>query len=290
MYIYTLEKDGAEMLAAAFLPHGALYDLKALGVPYGTMNELIDHMSLSDLRALAPREDAAIEPGSYRLLAPIPRPKQDVLCLGINYLDHAAESARFSDAFAGERPAPIYFSKRVSEAAAPGETIPSYPGLVDSLDYEVELAVILGKTIKDCPAEQVKDAIFGYTILNDVSARNLQTRHTQWYRGKSLDKFTPMGPCIVTADAIPWPVSLLIRSYVNGELRQSSNTANFITSIDQALSIFSQGTTLLAGTILATGTPAGVGLGFDPPKFLKPGDVVTCEIEGIGRLENPIGQ
>ena len=142
MYLYTLEKDGAEMLAAAFLPHGALYDLKALGVPYGTMNELIDHMSLSDLRALAPREDAAIEPGSYRLLAPIPRPKQDVLCLGINYLDHAAESARFSDAFAGERPAPIYFSKRVSEAAAPGETIPSYPGLVDSLDYEVELAVI----------------------------------------------------------------------------------------------------------------------------------------------------
>ena len=152
-----------------------------------------------------------------------------------------------------------------------------------------ELAVILGKTIKDCPAADVPAAIFGYTILNDMSARDLQTRHTQWYRGKSLDKFTPMGPCIVTADEIPWPVRLDIRCYVNGELRQHSNTERFITGIAEALSIFSQGTTLLAGSILATGTPSGVGMGFDPPRFLHPGDEVLCEIEKIGQLRNTIG-
>ena len=289
MYLYTLEKDGVEFLAAAWTQDGAIYDLRALGVPYATMNDLIDHLTLEELRDLSPEGAKPLPAGSYRLLAPIPRPKQDVLCLGINYSDHAAESARFSDAFAGQRPAPIYFSKRVTEAAHPGEEIPSYPGLVDSLDYEVELAVILGKTIKDCPPEKIRDAIFGYTILNDVSARNLQTLHTQWHRGKSLDKFTPMGPCIVTADAVPWPVSLQIKCYVNDELRQNSNTAHLITTIPEALSVFSQGTTLLAGTILATGTPAGVGMGFHPPRFLKPGDVVRCEIEGIGQLVNPIG-
>ena len=213
----------------------------------------------------------------------------DVLCLGINYADHAAEAAQFSDAFPAAKPAPIYFSKRVSEAANPGETIPSYLGLVDSLDYEVELAVILGKTVKDCPPEAIPETIFGYTILNDMSARNLQTLHNQWYRGKSLDKFTPIGPCIVTADEIPWPVRLQIKCYVNDELRQSSTTANFITGIAEALSIFSQGTTLLPGTILATGTPAGVGMGLNPPRFLQPGDTVVCEIEGIGRLSNTIG-
>ena len=177
----------------------------------------------------------------------------------------------------------------MAEAAHPDEAIPSYPGLVEKLDYEVELAVILGKTIKDCPVADVPAAIFGYTILNDMSARDLQTRHTQWYRGKSLDKFTPMGPCIVTADEIPWPVRLDIRCYVNGQLRQSSNTAQLITGIAEALSVFSQGTTLLAGSILATGTPSGVGMGFAPPRFLHPGDEVLCEIEKIGRLRNTIG-
>lgn len=289
MYLYTVMEERGETLAAAWTQGGPLYRLADLGVSYGSMLELIEHMTLAELRTLSPAGKTPLEPGTYGLLAPIPRPRQDVLCLGINYADHAAESAKFSDTFRKAEPVPVYFSKRVAEAAHPDEAIPSYPGLVEKLDYEVELAVILGKTIKDCPAADVPAAIFGYTILNDMSARDLQTRHTQWYRGKSLDKFTPMGPCIVTADEIPWPVRLDIRCYVNGELRQHSNTAQLITGIAEALSVFSQGTTLLAGSILATGTPSGVGMGFAPPRFLHPGDEVLCEIEKIGRLRNTIG-
>ena len=289
MYLYTVMEERGETLAAAWTQDGPLYRLSDLGVSYGSMLELIEHMTLAELRTLSPAGKTPLEPGTYGLLAPIPRPRQDVLCLGINYADHAAESAKFSDTFRKAEPVPVYFSKRVVEAAHPDEAIPSYPGLVEKLDYEVELAVILGKTIKDCPAADVPAAIFGYTILNDMSARDLQTRHTQWYRGKSLDKFTPMGPCIVTADEIPWPVRLDIRCYVNGELRQHSNTAQLITGIAEALSMFSQGTTLLAGSILATGTPSGVGMGFAPPRFLHPGDEVLCEIEKIGRLRNTIG-
>ena len=289
MYLYTVMEASGETLAAAWTQDGPLYRLSDLGVSYGSMLELIEHMTLAELRTLSPAGKTPLEPGTYGLLAPIPRPRQDVLCLGINYADHAAESAKFSDTFRKAEPVPVYFSKRVVEAAHPDEAIPSYPGLVEKLDYEVELAVILGKTIKDCPAADIPAAIFGYTILNDMSARDLQTRHTQWYRGKSLDKFTPMGPCIVTADEIPWPVRLDIRCYVNGELRQHSNTAQLITGIAEALSMFSQGTTLLAGSILATGTPSGVGMGFAPPRFLHPGDEVLCEIEKIGRLRNTIG-
>ena len=289
MYLYTVMEERGETLAAAWTQDGTLYRLSDLGVPYGSMLELIEHMTLAELRTLSPAGKTPLEPGTYGLLAPIPRPRQDVLCLGINYADHAAESAKFSDTFRKAEPVPVYFSKRVAEAAHPDEAIPSYPGLVEKLDYEVELAVILGKTIKDCPVEDVPAAIFGYTIINDMSARDLQTRHTQWYRGKSLDKFTPMGPCIVTADEIPWPVRLDIRCYVNGELRQHSNTAQLITGIAEALSMFSQGTTLLAGSILATGTPSGVGMGFVPPRFLHPGDEVLCEIEKIGQLRNTIG-
>ena len=289
MYLYTVMEERGETLAAAWTQDGTLYRLADLGVSYGSMLELIEHMTLAELRTLSPAGKTPLEPGTYGLLAPIPRPRQDVLCLGINYADHAAESAKFSDTFRKAEPVPVYFSRRVVEAAHPDEEIPSYPGLVEKLDYEVELAVILGKTIKDCPVADVPAAIFGYTILNDMSARDLQTRHTQWYRGKSLDKFTPMGPCIVTADEIPWPVRLDIRCYVNGELRQHSNTAQLITGIAEALSVFSQGTTLLAGSILATGTPSGVGMGFDPPRFLHPGDEVLCEIEKIGQLRNTIG-
>ena len=156
------------------------------------------------------------------------------------------------------------------------------------MDYEAELAVIIGKDAKNVPVSEVKNYIFGYTVINDVSARTLQTRHKQWYFGKSLDGFLPMGPCIVSADEIAYPPKLPIRSYVNGELRQNSNTELLIFDIDHVISELSQGMTLQAGTIIAMGTPAGVGMGFEPPKFLKTGDVVTCEIEGIGRITNPI--
>ena len=148
--------------------------------------------------------------------------------------------------------------------------------------------MVLGRTARDVKAADAADCIFGYTVLNDVSARDLQTGHKQWYFGKSLDGFTPMGPVLVTADEIAYPPALEITCRVNGEVRQSSNTSLFITTISEALAELTAGMTLLPGTIIATGTPAGVGMGFDPPKFLQSGDVVECAIEGIGTLRSTV--
>ena len=265
-----------------------IYPLRSLDMDYKTMQELIEGISESEkqlleyvsgqdpykIKGAVPAEEAI-------LLAPIPHPVQDVICLGINYMAHAEESARYKkEAFGGERPFAVYFSKRVSEATGTGAEIPSHKELVQDLDYEAELAVIIGKDAKNVPVSEVKNYIFGYTVINDVSARTLQTRHKQWYFGKSLDGFLPMGPCIVTAEEFPYPPRLSIQSRVNGELR----------GIAEVVSELSRGMTLKAGTIIATGTPAGVGMGFDPPRFLKPGDVVECSIEGIGTLVNRVSE
>ena len=259
-----------------------------LPLPYPDMNALLRSADLSALRAAA----AAASPvplGEVSLLSPIPHPLQDVICLGINYKAHAIEAKQYNaEAFEKEKPIPIYFSKRVTETVGPDGYIESHPGLVQRLDYEAELAVVIGKDAKNIPAERAADVIFGYTVLNDVSARLLQTTHKQWYFGKSLDGFTPIGPCIVTADEIAFPPALAIRSRINGELRQDSNTSLLITGIADIIAELSSGMTLQAGTLIATGTPAGVGMGFDPPKFLHPGDVVECEIEGIGTLRNTV--
>ena len=261
-------------------------------LPFADMNALIDspREQLSAAVDAAEKAGTALALSEVTLLAPIPRPRQDVICLGINYKAHAAEAEKYNaEAFKKERPIPIYFSKRVSQAVAPEGFIESHPGPVERLDYEAELAVIIGKTAKNVKAADTADYIFGYTVLNDVSARDVQTGHKQWYFGKSLDGFTPMGPCIVTADEIAFPPALGISSTVNGEPRQDSNTSLFLNSIQDVLEELTAGMTLLPGTIIATGTPAGVGMGFDPPKFLKPGDTVSCTIEGIGTLTNPVG-
>ena len=257
-------------------------------LPFADMNTLIEAPREQLLSAVEAAE-SSLPLSAVTLLAPIPRPRQDVICLGINYRAHAKEAERYSsEAFKKERPIPIYFSKRVSEAVGPEGFIESHPGLVQRLDYESELAVIIGKTAKNVKAADAADYIFGYTVLNDVSARLLQTTHKQWYFGKSLDGFTPIGPCITTADEIAFPPALRISSRVNGELRQDSTTDLLITGIADIIEELSSGMTLLPGTIIATGTPAGVGMGFDPPKFLKPGDVVECTIEGIGTLRNTV--
>ena len=262
-----------------------------LPLPVPDMNTLIETMSPADLRSAvtAAERGSALALSDVELLAPIPHPRQDVLCLGMNYRAHEAEAARYSaDAFTKETPAAVYFSKRVSEAGKPDGVIPRHAGLTDRLDYEAELAVVLGRAARDVKAADAADYIFGYTILNDVSARDLQTGHKQWYFGKSLDGFTPMGPVLVTADEIAWPPTLEITCRVNGELRQKSNTSLLITSIGQVIEELSAGMTLLPGTIIATGTPSGVGMGFDPPKFLQSGDVVECAIEGIGVLRSTV--
>lgn len=273
-----------------------VFPLASAGLEYTTMQEAVTQISDSEIQLLeyiAKKEPYSIKGAAQmeevELLAPIPVPGQDIICLGINYMDHAEESARFKkEEFSGERPYAVYFSKRVNEAVADGAPIPAHADLVDSLDYECELAVIIGKDAKNVPPEQVKDYIFGYTIMNDVSARNVQNRHKQWYFGKSLDGFAPMGPCILTADSVPYPPCLRLRSYVNGELRQDSSTELLIFGLDHIVSELSQGMTLKAGTIISTGTPAGVGMGFTPPRFLKHGDVVKCEVEGIGAITNTV--
>ena len=288
MKLVTYRENGAEKVGALTKDGTAI-----LPLPVPDMNTLIETMTLSQLSSAVTAAEgggASVALADVELLAPIPRPRQDVLCLGMNYKAHASEAAKYdADAFTKEKPAAVYFSKRVSEAVAPGDVIQSHQDLVERLDYEVELGVILGKTAKHVNAAEAGDYIFGYTVLNDVSARDVQTGHKQWYFGKSLDGFTPMGPCIVTADEIAFPPALGISSTVNGEPRQDSNTSLFLNSIQDVLEELTAGMTLLPGTIIATGTPAGVGMGFDPPKFLKPGDTVSCTIEGIGTLTNPVG-
>ena len=256
-------------------------------LPFPDMNALIE-APREQLLAAAEAAKGALPLAAVTLLAPIPRPRQDIICLGMNYRDHLTEAANYDSAFAKERPVTVYFSKRVSQAVAPEGFIESHPGLVERLDYEAELAVIIGRNVKNVKAADAADYIFGYTILNDVSARLLQTSHKQFYFGKSLDGFTPMGPCITTADEIAFPPALTLTTQVNGELRQNSNTELLLNSIAEIIEELSSGMTLLPGTIIATGTPAGVGMGFDPPKFLKPGDVVECSIEGIGTLRNTV--
>ena len=266
---------------------GALTEEGAAFLPYPDMNTLIESLPPAAFAVTSTAKPVPLE--DVTLLAPIPRPRQDVICLGMNYRDHAKEAAKYdADAFAKEKPVAVYFSKRVSRAGDPEGEIPRYEGLVERLDYEAELAVIIGKTARNVKAEEAGEYVFGYTVLNDVSARDLQTGHKQWYFGKGLDGFTPMGPCILTADSTAFPPALDISCTVNGELRQHSNTSLLIHGIPEIIAELSAGMTLLPGTIIATGTPAGVGMGLDPPRFLKSGDVVECTIQGIGTLKSTV--
>ena len=286
MKLVTYQYDGIERVGA-LTPDGAAI----LPLPYPDMNTLIESASFADLLSAASAAEssgASVPAAEAVLCAPIPRPRQDIICLGMNYRDHLTEAANYDSAFAKERPVTVYFSKRVSQAVAPEGFIERHAGLTERLDYENELAVILGKTARDVKAADAADYIFGYTIVNDVSAREVQTAHKQFYFGKSLDGFTPMGPCITTADEIAFPPALTLTTLVNGELRQNSNTSLLLNSIAEIIEELSSGMTLLPGTIIATGTPAGVGMGFDPPKFLASGDVVECTIEGIGTLRNTV--
>ena len=264
---------------------GALTEEGVAFLPYPDMNTLIETLPPAAFAAASASKPVPLE--DVTLLAPIPRPRQDVICLGMNYRDHEKEAARYdAEAFTKEKPAAVYFSKRVSRAGDPDGTIPRYKGLVERLDYEAELAVIIGKTARNVKAEEAGAYIFGYTVLNDVSARDLQTGHKQWYFGKSLDGFTPMGPCILTADETAFPPALEISCAVNGEERQHSNTSLLIHGIPEIIEELSAGMTLLPGTVIATGTPAGVGMGFEPPRFLEAGDVVECTIQNIGTLRS----
>lgn len=292
MRIVTFEKNGNR--GVGIVDEFSVVPASTLGFS-GDIHDFLRRYSVSDLiqkkAEILSAEHIPLE--EVKLCAPIPRPEHDVVCLGLNYRDHEEEAARVNkDAYSrkDENVKAVYFSKRVDEAVGTGGIIPAHEDVCDQLDYEVELAVILGRDASHVRRKDAYDYVFGYTILNDVSARNLQSSHGQWYFGKSLDGFTPIGPWIVTADEIPGEPQLDITCSVNGTLRQKSNTRNMIFDIPYIIEDLSQGMTLQTGTIISTGTPKGVALGMGTPDaYLRKGDTVRCEIEKIGVLENTVG-
>jgi len=225
---------------------------------------------------------------SVTLMAPIPKPARNVMCLGLNYAEHAQEHYSVSGRQTQLPEFPIIFTKATTAINGPYGDIPVDPEVTKELDWEVELAVILGREGKNISRHQAMDYIFGYSVLNDVSARDLQRQHKQYFKGKSLDGAAPMGPWIITTDELPKPHNLRVTSKVNGEVKQDSNTALMIFDIPAIIEHLSRGMTLLPGDIIATGTPSGVGFARQPPEFLRPGDVVECEIEGIGVIKNAV--
>lgn len=263
-----------------------------LGIKIYSVQELIETWNKKieeTLRNAMIQHQGALQLKDIILAAPIPHPAQEIICLGINYLDHAKESAKFKKkVFNGKREEAVYFGKRVNLATPDGGEIPTHSNITQMLDYEVELGVIIGKDARNISREEAFDYVFGYTIINDISARDIQSRYNQWYFGKSLEGSAPMGPWIVTKDEFAIPPVLEISSFVNGELRQKSSTSLLIFDIPYVIEELSAGMALKAGTIISMGTPSGVGMGFEPPKFLKSGDVVECRIEGIGTLKNKV--
>ncbi|QZY57269.1 fumarylacetoacetate hydrolase family protein [Crassaminicella profunda] len=223
---------------------------------------------------------------NIKLCAPIPYPRRNIICLGKNYIDHAKEVVGLPGADDDIPKFPIYFTKIADPAIGDGDLIKNHKDITDMVDYEVELAIVIGKDGINIKKEDAERFIFGYTIVNDISARNIQRKHSQWFRGKSLETHCPMGPYLVHKSELPFPVELDIQCSINGEIRQNSNTKNLIFDIPYIISDLSKGMYLRAGDIILTGTPSGVGLGFKPFKFLKSGDIVKCFIEKIGSLTN----
>jgi 2-keto-4-pentenoate hydratase/2-oxohepta-3-ene-1,7-dioic acid hydratase in catechol pathway len=229
---------------------------------------------------------------SVKIHAPFPRPAKNILCVGKNYHDHAKEFHNSGfDASAGADAIPelpIMFTKWPNSVIANGEPIPSANDYTNSTDYEGELTVVIGEGGRNISKKKAYDHVYGYTIVNDATARTLQQSHKQWFLGKSLDGYCPMGPCIVTADEIKDVEQLRLVTKVNGEVRQDAHVSQLIFDIPTLIETLSRVMTLEPGDLIATGTCAGVGIGFNPPKFLQPGDVVAITIEPIGTLENPV--
>ena len=234
-------------------------------------------------------EGVACRPfAEVRPQAPIPEPLRNILCLGKNYLEHAQEVGAKMQQSTRPPEHPIIFTKATTSVTAPGEPIPAYRELTQKLDYEAELALVIGKGGRDISEADAWGHVFGYTAINDVSARDLQKIHYQWFRAKSLDGFAPMGPVLVHHSVMPAPQDITVKCFVNGELRQSETFDRLIFDVPRIIATLSSGMTLLPGDIIATGTPAGVGMGFTPPKYLQPGDEVVVDVTGVGELRNPV--
>ena len=255
---------------------------------------LVEAMAAGATGASFPKETGpALPVSAVKLDAPLPVPRRNIFCVGINYRAHASEFAASGfgnepvDAQQAVPDHPVIFSKVPECVIAPEAPIRMPDGLSSSIDYEAELAVIIGKGGTSIPVSRAMDHVWGYTIINDVTARDLQRRHKQWLIGKSLDTFGPMGPWLVSRDEVDG-ADTRVRCWVNDELRQDASTRDLVFDIPTLISTLSAGITLHPGDIIATGTPSGVGIGFDPPKFLRRGDRVRIEIDGIGSLANPV--
>ncbi len=296
MRFLTLEDGGLGALVGETvveLPEAAAA-LGRDGVP-ATLAELV---AAGDARAgdVWPVAEEAVRLGiavcpfaEARPLAPFPAPRRNVICVGKNYRAHVNEVAATAIKGGGAPERPIFFTKATTAVIGPGAAIPAHRGLTAKLDYEGEVAVILGRGGRDIPPDAAWEHVFGYTAINDISARDLQAAHVQWFLGKSLDGSAPMGPVVVHRSVMPRPEELWVRSWVNGELRQEGNLGQLIFNVPTLIATLSAAMTLLPGDIIATGTPAGVGAGFDPPRFLEPGDEVVVEVTGAGSLANPVG-
>jgi 2-keto-4-pentenoate hydratase/2-oxohepta-3-ene-1,7-dioic acid hydratase in catechol pathway len=268
----------------------SVHSFESAGMAYTGLLDFIINRSDADTAALQAQESKPGTPlSTVALQAPIPKPYHDIICLGLNYMDHVKESAKFDIKTDEKRANSVYFSKRVIRSLGPDGVIENHFDINERLDYEAELALVIGKDAVKVKQENAWDYVFGVCCFNDLSARDLQQSHQQWYFGKSLDTFTAFGPYIVTLDEFSLPLKLNITSRVNGETRQKSNTENLIFTPEFIIAELSAGLTLDAGTIIATGTPAGVGAGFTPHRCMKTGDVCEIEIEGCGVLRNTVG-
>lgn len=306
MHLATVAiKDNEKAVAAIKLDNNLWLDIAAAAtlaggthaaLTKGTVQAVIDGgieatTSLLDLKAQAESggqfADASYASDAVHLLAPIPAPRKNVFCVGRNYAEHIAEGDRAQKQNVGVTENPVYFTKPPTAVIGPDAEIPIFPHVSESIDYEVELVVVIGKPGRNIKKADAYDHIFGYTILNDISARDVQRRHGgQYFKGKALDGSCPLGPWIVTADAIGRPDNLSIGLTVNGEVRQNGNTSQMIFDIPTLIESLSAGLTLEPGDLIATGTPSGVGYAMEPPQFLKHGDTVVCEVEKIGQLSN----
>lgn len=288
MKLATFRHHGSQSVGLWNAVEPELRPLRLDGEPVGSLLTLI-----GDLGALARCvADPAVAVSSIELLAPIPRPARNIFCVGKNYRSHAQEFSR-SGFDAGSTAAdaipdcPIVFTKPPETVIGTGAGVWCADEVTNSLDYEAELAIIIGKGGRGITRAHALDHVWGYTIINDVTARDWQRRHKQWFLGKSFDTFCPMGPIAVTADEID-ATNLEVRCWINGELRQHANTRDLIFDVATIIETISAGITLMPGDLIATGTPEGVGIGFNPPKFLHRGDVMKISIDGLGSLENAI--
>jgi 2-keto-4-pentenoate hydratase/2-oxohepta-3-ene-1,7-dioic acid hydratase in catechol pathway len=256
--------------------------------PYSSLLSLIEGgpQALSEIQSgLANKDLPLYNLSEVKIKAPY-YPRKNIVCVGKNYKEHALEMS--DQDYQAIPEFPVLFTKPYSSIIEHKGSVHSYPEITQELDYEGELAIIIGKKGINISKEEAHEYIFGYSIINDISARDLQKQHLQFFKGKSLDTFAPFGPVIVHRSAVPNPQDLQIKTFVNDEERQNASTKDMLFSIAEIIEVISRGMTVEPGDIIATGTPSGVGKGFKPPKFLKAGDTVRIEIDGIGRLENKV--